>query len=88
MEVKIKLKIKDVEIELSVDEAKELEKILRAISGKEKPIWNPPITYVPPYREWDYPPWKVTYCLGSNYDYAEDSEAVETTADYIITYKY
>ena len=35
MEAKIKLKVKDVEIELSIDEAKELKQILEGLTGKE-----------------------------------------------------
>ena len=35
MEAKIKLKVKDVEIEMSIEEAKELKTILEGLTGKE-----------------------------------------------------
>ena len=35
MEARIKLKVKDVEIEMSIEEAKELKTILEGLTGKE-----------------------------------------------------
>jgi len=53
MEVKIKLKIKDIEIELTKEEARELQEILMGI-----PI------YTDPYP-WPWPKWTVTYDTNS-----------------------
>ncbi len=60
MEVKLKLKIKDVEIELSEKEVGELRDILKKLFPE------PSITYVPyyPYKwvdPWSYGHW-TTYC--------------------------
>ena len=49
MEIKLKLKIKDVEIELSKDEAKELVKLLEGLTGEK----------IIEYRGYWYPYWPV-----------------------------
>jgi hypothetical protein len=66
MELKIKLKIKDIEIELDKKDLKELKNILDELFQKEKeyiyyPITYPTIPYYtkPYYRK--YPYWEVTY---------------------------
>ena len=51
MEIGIKLKIKDVEIELSVREAKELKGLLEKIIGKD---FFPYAPYTQPLRYWDW----------------------------------
>ena len=57
IEVKVKLKIKDVKITLSLDEVKELAEILGKIVGKETEYY-PYIPYYEPYRRtWEYPHW-------------------------------
>ena len=56
MEVRVKLKIKDVKIELSLDEVRELGRILESIVGRESPQYIP--YYVKPlWRHWDVPYW-------------------------------
>ena len=72
MEAKIKLKIKDVEFELSIDEAKELKDILEKLTGtkieiKERIIerehypWYYPIWVEKP----KYGKWEITYGTGT-----------------------
>jgi len=51
MEVRIKLKVKDIEIEMSMDEAKELTNALNELTGKET-------IYV---DRWTYPSYPVVY---------------------------
>jgi len=57
MELKIKLKVKNKEIELTKEEAQELVETLRDIFGKEKEY----IPYYPYTYPW-YRPWEVTWC--------------------------
>lgn len=55
MEIKIKLKIEDVEIELTKDEAKELFDFLKELFGKEVKWETIPI-YIEKWKEY-YPEW-------------------------------
>jgi len=84
MELKIKLKIKDVEIELDKKELKELKNILDELFPKEKEyIYYP--TYYPIYRT--YPYWEVTYTTASNLTSGGNSSSYCTNgADATITY--
>jgi hypothetical protein len=65
MEVKLKLKVKDIEIELSVDEAKKLRDTLEWLVGAavlKEPEYIP--YPVEPYRPWWYRwPW---WCDATN----------------------
>jgi hypothetical protein len=60
MEIKLKLKIKDVEIELSPDEAKKLIEVLQAVCGGKMQIVEKkeyiPYYYPHPYY-WEWPYW-------------------------------
>lgn len=70
MEIKIKLKVKNVDIELSLEEIKELKEILEKITGKEIIREKEYIPYYPyviepyPYRPWkhweSWITWKTT----------------------------
>jgi len=51
MEVKVKLKIKDIEVELSMSEVNELRKLLEKITGKETIVEKEII------KEKEYWPW-------------------------------
>lgn len=70
MEVKIKLKIKDVEIELSREDAQELRDILNGLVAKEKEYIPYPITYPITYPVYPDPyphrPWSPWY--GEHWD--------------------
>ncbi len=59
MEVKIKLKIKDVEIELKKDEAEELRDILNGLVRKEKEFVPYPLLYPVYPNLWDK--WEITW---------------------------
>jgi len=65
MEARLKLKIKNTEIELSMDEVKELKDLLEKITGKkevEKVIEKEKTIYPwYPYYEYPYKYWKITY---------------------------
>jgi hypothetical protein len=62
MEVRIKVKFKSVELELSLEEAKELAQILGGFTHKDEVRypWYP--VYVEPWRPWSWPwtTWTVT----------------------------
>jgi hypothetical protein len=67
MEIKLKLKIKDVEIELSEKDAVDLRDALKRLTGDEMKVirdWYPLYIdrYVRPY--WDTHPWQpyTVYC--------------------------
>jgi len=70
MEVKIKLKIKDIEIELSEKEAGELKDILERLTEPTRPIIEKEFVpcpvyptfpiYPDPYPQWPYDHWYVT----------------------------
>lgn len=82
MEVKIKLKIKDVEIELNRKEAKELKDILNDLVGREKEY----IPYPEPYPVYPnpwypvYDKWEITW--GMTTDNKTQSECNEYTICY------
>lgn len=60
MEATIKLKVKDVEIELSIDEAKELKNLLEGLTGVEiREIIRESSPVI--IRERWYPWWNETY---------------------------
>ena len=68
MDVRIKIKIKDIEIDLSEKEAGELKDILERLTGPTRPAIEkeivpypvyPPI-YPDPYPQWPYDHWYVT----------------------------
>lgn len=66
MEIKIKLKIKDVKIELNRKEIEELKDILETITGKtvvEKVIERERFPWAWPYLKWDYDTvkWEKSY---------------------------
>ncbi len=64
MDIKLKLKVKDVEIELTQEEAKKLHAVLDELVGDKK------ITYIYPqhYYEIDpYRPWRPSYIVTSGY---------------------
>lgn len=79
MEVKIKLKIKGVEIELDLKETEQLKRILENITGREviKEKEYVPYPYPEPYR-WRYPYWDVTW--------SDDTTTYSDTGDYTVTY--
>ena len=77
MELKVKLKLKDVEIELSKEEAQELVETLKDIFGKEKEY----VPYNPWYPSWPYyninPFWKpwpeITWIADSGTDWTTNT---------------
>lgn len=56
MTAKITLEIKGVEVELTLDEARELWAVLNQMFGTQQTIWTYPV--VPTYPAWDQ--WKYT----------------------------
>ena len=76
MEIKIKLKVKDVEIELSLDELKELKSVIEDLTEKRIEYVRdvPYILYFPTYPE----PWIHWGISGS---------ASDNTTDYTVMYK-
>lgn len=59
MELRLKLKVKDVEIELSVDEARKLAELLAGLVGEKRTDYVPYTVPVPWWDQWPYP-WHVT----------------------------
>ena len=61
MNITIKVKFKNVELEMTPAEAKELVEVLKGITGGETVKYYPwyPITYYP-YR-WESPTWTTTW---------------------------
>ena len=57
MEVRVKLKVKDIEIELSQEEAKELKDILAKLVGEDH--WYPVYPNYPTWPVWK--PYKITW---------------------------
>lgn len=72
MDVKVKLKLKNVEVELSVEEAKELKNILEGILCEQPTIKIVPY-YVPSYPSvpwWPWTTWSVsTTTVGDHITY-------------------
>ncbi len=67
MEVKIKLKIKDIEIELDKSELEELKNILNDLTGRRREyILHPGLypAYLGPYprfKDWESGTWELTW---------------------------
>jgi len=84
MEIRIKLKIKGVEIELDLKEAKELKEILEGITGNKTEIikekeYVPYYPYRYPYYPEPYNPWTVTWT-------SDASSTISGGVDYTIAY--
>ena len=92
MELKIKLKVKNKEIELTKEEAQELVETLRDIFGKEKEY----VPYYPyRYREWwEYPYWeksfpKITWGDDNTGTYRPSSWFIANVSDNVqVSYSY
>lgn len=72
-EIKIKLKVKNVEVELSLEEVRELAGILQRLTGEKEYIPSYP-TYpiYPTYPPWPtHPFWYVTTGTGDNITISE-----------------
>lgn len=76
MEIKLKLKIKDIEIELSEKEVYELRDIIKLLFPEEKQI-----QYVPYYPYIWTEPWKITpywtITCGTNTIIDNDTETID-----------
>lgn len=84
MGVKVKLNIKDAKITLSLEEVKELAKILEGIVGKETQ-YIPYYPYVEPCRPWrwdywDTDPYSPTVIWG-------DCDSTTTSSTYSVSLK-
>jgi len=65
MELKLKLKVKDVEIELTTEEAKKLAQLLAGLVG-EKRVEYVPYRVLPGWWEqWGDPPWWTYTTVGT-----------------------
>ncbi len=90
MEVKVKLRIRDVKIELSIDEVRELGKILESIIGKESPNYIP--YYVEPHgwKYWNTEPFDptTTWTSSGSYEYDETSTDIsDLISNYSVSLK-
>lgn len=67
MDMTVKIKIGNVEVELTLEEAAELHTVLGRVCGKPEPVTVPMPYPVPYYVEWREPhPWyRQVWCSGS-----------------------
>jgi len=84
MEIKLKLKVRDVEIELTKDEAVKLRELLNDLVGKETVTkWE----YVQPrYPWWDVYPYRIYCDTWTNATYTANTARISD--DVQVTYTY
>jgi hypothetical protein len=62
---KVVIKIKDIELSLTIDEARALKKILNDAFGDKETIYVPTYPIYPTYPTIPWQPWIITYTTGT-----------------------